>query len=301
MSDPASISDVPSGDNLPFELSPPAGHVDPLTTAILQDSADAAIFETFVIPNYLAPFGEVAVAMLEETPNPRVAHLLSRTGYPDREIASRMPGVRIHGFDPSPYAVELANVKAASAFQFIAEYTYADELPSPLAEGVFTHALVLHPLVTYGQRMALYREIERVLKPGGQLVFAHAVRGSFIELYDLLREYGLKTEAVDLDEQISHAVELRPTVETFGTELEEAGFVDVDVELHPTSLAFRNARDFFESPATRLVIMPDIQSQLEAAGDVAALTYLRDAIAKYWSDTDFELSVNVACATAHKP
>lgn len=285
-----------SDDNVPFELSPMPPPAAAITSAVLADAAETAIFETFVVPGYLARFAELAMSLMEPMQNARIAHLLSRTGYPDRELAQRMPGARIHGFDPSPFAVELATVKAASAFDVVAEYVYAASLPSPLPEGVFTHALLVHPLAATPQREALYGEVLRLLRPGGQLVFTLPVRGSFLEVFDLMREYGLKYELPEVDGLVARGVEYRPTVETFATELEEAGFVDVDVELQPSSLTFRNARDFFENPATRLLIFP----ALHAPFDARALDYLKDAISKYWSDTTFELTLNVACASARK-
>lgn len=295
MSEPS--EPLSSPDNVPFELSPAAPPVaTAITSAVLVDAAETAIFETFVVPGYLAPFAHLAVEMLEPVQNARIAHLLSRTGYPDREIAQRMPGARIHGFDPSPFAVELAAVKAASAFDVVAEYVCAASLPSPLPQGLFSHALLLHPLATSSQRTALYAEVLRLLRPGGQLVFVMPVRGSFLEVFDLLREYGLKYELPAMEPLVSRAVEVRPTVETFAEELESAGFVDVDVELRPTSLRFKHARDFFEDPATRLLILP----ALHAAVDNHAFRYVKDAIGKYWSDTDFDLSLNMACATGHK-
>lgn len=287
---------VSSPDNVAFDLVPTPESAPPITSAALADAGETAIFETFVVPGYLREFADLALSMLEHMHGARIAHLLCRTGYPDREIAQRMPGARIHGFDPSPYAIELASVKAASAFDVVAEYVSASTLPSPLPEGVFSHALLLHPLATPPQRMALYGEVSRLLRPGGQLVFTLPVRGSFIEVFDLMREFGLKIESTDVEALIARGVDLRPTVETFAVELEEAGFTDVDVELRPTSLRFKSARDFFESPATRLLILPALHVPL----DGAALTYVTDAISKYWSDSDFELSLNVACATAHK-
>jgi SAM-dependent methyltransferase len=296
---------VSSPDNIPFELTPQSVQLpEQLTGALLADAGDAAIFETFVIPNYLSLFGEAALAALESVgidSSARIAHVLSRTGYPDREIARRAPGVHIHGFDPSPFAVDLATVKASSAFDFVAEYAFASALPSPLPSGVFSHGLVLHPIVSEWQRVGIHRELLRLLRPGGHAIFAMPVRGSFLEIYDLLREYGLKHESVDLEDEISRAIELRPTVEAFAAELEREGFVDVDVGLQPTSLTFRNARDFFESPATRLLVLPDIQAALADAGDPGALAYVRDAIDKYWSDSDFELTLNIACASSRKP
>ena len=287
---------VSSPDNVPFELVGAAVAPPAITSAVLADAGETAIFETFVVPGYLRMFAELAVSMLEPVQGARIAHLLSRTGYPDREITQRMPGARIHGFDPSPYAIELASVKAASAFDVVAEYVCAASFPSPLPEGVFSHALLLHPLATPPQREALYGEVSRLLRPGGQLVFTLPVRGSFLEVFDLMREYGLKVESTDVEALIAESIELRPTPETLATELEDAGFTDVDVDLRPTSLRFKSARDFFESPATRLLILPALHMPLEGT----ALTYVKDAIAKYWSDTDFDLSLNVACATARK-
>src|SRR5262249_49529206 len=53
--------------------------------------AEAAIFETFVVPRYLALFGELAVEMLVESPEAQVVHMHCRTGYPDRGMAMKLP------------------------------------------------------------------------------------------------------------------------------------------------------------------------------------------------------------------
>jgi hypothetical protein len=89
-------------------------------------------------------------------------------------------------------------------------------------------------------------------------------------------------------------------VESFGSEFEEAGFDYIDVSLSPATLAFQSGRDFFEDPIARLIVLPELRLDLQLEDPERALSYVREAIDKYWSDGSFELTVNVGCATARK-
>ena len=153
--------------------------------------ADAAIFETFVVPRYLSAFGELALEMLAEGQDAQVIHLDCRTGYPDRGLALRLPGAYIYGCDPSPHAIELARAKAATMPDMISEYRVVDGLPVPYASHGFSHALTLHPVAAPQERARMIAEFARVLAPGGQALLAMPLRSSFQEIADLL----LKTKA----------------------------------------------------------------------------------------------------------
>jgi SAM-dependent methyltransferase len=262
--------------------------------------ADAAIFETFVVPRYLSLFGELALESIAELDGARVAHLGCRTGYPDRGIAMRIPGARIYGFDESPAAVELARAKAATMRDMMAEYRLFEGFPTEIADGSFTHAVAIHPLAAPEDRVQLIAEMARVLEPGGQLVIALPLRGSFGEVADLLRECALKRDDAMLSAAIERAMSQRPTVEKLSAEIEEAGFADVDVTLRPAAVDFPNGRAFIEDPITRLLLMPEFRKNLDTDELMKPFLYVRDAIDKYWSEGDFELSVHVGCATARR-
>ena len=90
--------------------------------------ADAAIFETFVVPRYLALFGELALEMLAEGRDAQVIHLHCRTGYPDRGLALKLPGAYIYGCDPSPHAIGVSafSKNQREAFAYIAWFTSQD-------------------------------------------------------------------------------------------------------------------------------------------------------------------------------
>ena len=262
--------------------------------------SEAAIFETFVVPRYLASFGELLVEMLADGADAQVAHLLCRTGYPDRGVALRLPGAHVYGCDPSPSAVELARVKAATMAELTADYRVTERLPVELPAGAFSHVLSLHPILRPAERGRLLEECARLLGPNGQVLVAIPMRGSFQEVFDLLREFALKSEAVEVTQAVELASVARPTMEGLGAELEEAGFHYVDVELRTLTLEFQSGRAFFEDPVARLLVLPELRATLAIEDPERAFSYVRDAIDKYWSEASFPLTVNVGCATGRR-
>jgi SAM-dependent methyltransferase len=289
------VSAEPSGPHRP--PTPPSGIP---RGRVRLGPAEAAIFETFVVPRYLSLFGELALEMLAESEDAQVVHLHCRTGYPDRGIAMKLPGAHIVGVDASKAALELARAKAATMPGMVSEYRQLEELPTPLPASAFSHALTLHPLANPEERGAVLGEFARLLAPHGQAIVAMPLRGSFQELADLLREHALKFDDSDVGRAVEQAVMVRPTVEMFGAEFEEAGFDFVDVSLRPTTLGFQSGRDFFEDPVARLLILPEAQLNLNLVDPDRAWDYVREAVDKYWSDGTFELTVNVGCATGRR-
>jgi SAM-dependent methyltransferase len=263
--------------------------------------AEAAIFETFVVPRYLSLFGELALEMLADGDDAQVVHMHCRTGYPDRGLAIRLPGAYVVGVDGSPAALELARAKAATMPGLVSDYRFVEDLPAPLPEAAFSHALTLHPPASAADRGPLLAESARLLAPHGQVLLAMPMRGSFQEIFDLLREYALKHDDSAVADAVEQAVLVWPNVEMLSGELEGAGFDYVDVSLRPTTLRFQGGRDFFEDPVARLAILPEVRAtlNLEGAAD-RSLAYVREAIDKYWGGRSFELTVNVGCATGRR-
>jgi SAM-dependent methyltransferase len=262
--------------------------------------AEAAIFETFVVPRYLSLFGELVLEMLADSDDAQVAHILCRTGYPDRGVALKLSGAHIVGVDSSSAAIELARAKAATMPEMVSEYRVCEDLPTTLPSEAFSHALTLHPIADGEDRGMLLQELSRVLGLNGQALVAMPLRGSFQEVGDLLREYALKFDDNTVAAAVERATNARPTVEMLGAELEEVGFDFVDVSLRPATFAFRSGRDFFEDPIARLLVLPEVKLNLGLDDPDKPLSYVRDAIDKYWSDGAFELTVNVGCATGRR-
>lgn len=264
-------------------------------------ASDAAVLETFVVPRYLLHFGELLLENLIESENARVCHIGCRTGYPDRGIALKLPGSHIYGVDASNAALELARAKAATLREMSVDYLFADAFPLQFPDASFSHVLSIHPLFDPESRHALVDEMRRLLMPGGQLLLAVPLRGSFSEVADLLRECALKRDDSPLNLAVDRAMGRRPTVEGLAAELEEGGLEAVDVSLRPLAIPYPSGRQFIEDPVTRLMLIPEFQRNLEMPDLTGPLDYVRDAIDKYWSDGSFELSVNVGCVIARQP
>ncbi len=262
--------------------------------------SEAAVFETFVVPRYLSLFGELALEMMVESEDAQVVHLHCRTGYPDRGVAMKLSGAHLVGVDGSAAALELARAKAATMPDMVSQYWLAQELPTSLPSSAFSHALALHPLGAQDDRNEVLAECARLLAANGQAVIAMPVRGSFQELLDLLREYALKYDDNAIGNAVDQAELARPTAEMLGQELEGAGFDFIELAFRRTSLRFQGGRDFFEDPISRLVILPELRLELALADREEPLSYVREAIDTYWSDGNFELTVNVGCATGRK-
>lgn len=261
---------------------------------------DAAIFETFVVPRYLALFAERLLGMLVAGNDARVCHLQCRTGYPDQLLLEKLPNAHVYGCDSSVHAIDLARAKAKALAGFVGDYRVVEAPTTPFPAGAFSHALTLHPLAAPAERKRLFEELARIVAPRGQALVAMPLRGSFVEIADLLRECALKQELTELTNAVEAAVQLRPTEDSIARELEAVGFEFVDVDVRTRALKFSSGRDFFEDPVTRLLLLPEFRVNLSLADTEGPFAYVRDAIDKYWSDGEFELSVVVGVVSGRR-
>jgi SAM-dependent methyltransferase len=260
--------------------------------------ADAAIFETFVVPRYLTFYGDLALEMLLAGEAARVLHVGCRTGYPDLKIYERIDQLEIIGLDVSLPALELARNKAAARRAEGIEYRVLEDGLGDIEPQQFTHALCLHPIADAEQRLELFADLRRLLCEGGQALIALPLRGSFQEVSDILKEYALKVDDSDFSKAVEYALATRPSIESLSEELESSGFEDVDVEIRQTFLPFDSGRAFVEDPVTRLQILPELRTWLGDHDLKKPMEYVRDAVDKYWSEGKLELSLNVGCASA---
>ena len=134
--------------------------------------ADAAIFETFVVPRYLSLFGDLMLEMLLTGNAARVAHLGCRTGYPDLKLYERIDQAEIIGFDFSLPALEHARNKAAVRGAGSIEYRVEEDGFDGIEAEQFTHVVALHPILKTDERLELFKQVRRLLCPGGQALIA---------------------------------------------------------------------------------------------------------------------------------
>lgn len=261
------------------------------------DARSAAVLSSEVFPQYLALFGAMALDRLARV-DLRSGEWLA-AGPLATMLADRMLGLAsdmsLHLYEPSAaLLVRHASPKVRAAA--------LGALPLPERDETFAHAIVVHPISNAKDRLRLLSDVHRTTRRGGSFVFAAPLRGSYPEIADMMREYALKHDKPKLGEAVELIGQGRPTPETLGNDLETVGFTDVEIDVSLVSIPFSDGRRFAESALFQAVIAPQFATSLDAPIPDApeALDYVRHAIAKYWSDGQFDLTVNLGCATARR-
>ncbi len=264
--------------------------------------AEAAVFEDSVVPRYLSFFGGLVADMLIPSPNAQLAHLACRTGYPDPLVAEKMARSHLFGVDGSGPAIDMARAKATLFAEVQTTYQVHEGLPTPLPDQSFTHAYTIHPISDAEGRAALLNELRRILMPGGQALLTLPLRGSFPEINDMVREFALRQDLPDLGKAVDAAAASRPTIETISEEFENAGLGEVDVDVQLIAVSFADGREFLDDPIANLLVFPEMNVLLSLEKELmgACFKYVHDAVAKYWSEGVFELTVNIGCASGRR-
>ena len=184
----------------------------------------------------------------------------------------------------------------------VSDYRLVDELPTPLPEAAFSHALTLHPPASAEDRGPLLAESARLLAPHGQVLLAMPLRGSFQEIFDLLAR---------VRAQVRRHVRCR-SGRAGGARVADRRDAEQRARRRRVRLrrrvAPRRRRCASRAGATSSRI-PSRASRscprcastlnLDEAAD-RSLAYVREAIDKYWGGRSFELTVNVGCATGRR-
>lgn len=265
---------------------------------------DVAAYDHDAVPRYVRFFDALAAGWLVPAEGgSRVVSFACRTGAAHTQLAERLGSDdALVGLDSSEPAIWAARLRDAPVGVSIA-YEHAQGTPTNLDAGSFTHAVAVHPLGSPAARTALFAEMRRVLGPGGQAVVALPLRGSFTDLIELCREFSLKHDKPAVAVAADKAATSRASLETLGEDLEAAGFVEVDVQVELLAIPFETGKDFARSAVAQLVVGPDLADllDLDPVLSARAVAYAIEAIAKYWSASQFELSVNVGYASAWLP
>ncbi|MCS6898189.1 MAG: class I SAM-dependent methyltransferase [Myxococcales bacterium] len=259
---------------------------------------DVMIFHTHVAPRLRELFEERLLEPMTLEDDAVVVHLGCRTGFHDEELAARAGASSLVGVDASPEALALAS-RGAGAVEGRFAY-YPSRLPTDLPTGAFSHAVSLHSLALQGDSWgALVGEASRLLKPGGQLLMVLPLRGSYPELMDLLREFSQASGDKAMEIAVEAVVAGRPNIEQATEHLEDAGFEDVDVSLHRLKLEYPAGQAFLDDPLMRLLFEPHLAA-LAPNSPEAAVDHVRRALARYWYDLPFQLSLSLGYISARR-
>lgn len=262
-----------------------------------------AQYDAVVWTRYARMFGELTLRALALPQQASVLDLSIRTGILAEEVLRSLPDASVMGLDSEEIFLDAARQRNADddgRRLFVGRQESLDHLA--FNEGAFTN--VMGSLIdrATSDRHTLFSECFRVLRPHGQLVLTQPLRGSFMEILDMLREVATKYDAVQLTERIEQYAQSLPTAEQWVSEAEQYGFADVAIDEDSLVLGYSSGTDVLGDPALHHAALPECQWCAEATPDPMAVLYqVQHAIDTYYRGRVFELTVHAGCLSARKP
>jgi SAM-dependent methyltransferase len=212
---------------------PEAMHA-PRTWNLVAPGYSAAIVPTF------SRFAEDALELAHLVRGERVLDVA--TGPGTLALAAARAGARVSAIDFSPQMIaELGARRARETLPEI-DARVADATALPYGDGAFDAVFSMFALNLIADRCAAFREIHRVLRPGGRAVVGTPAALQKAPAFPAIRDVVRRTLPdldLDFDLPLAEPEELR-------TEMSAAGFADVQVSTDARSFPFPSVASLWE-------------------------------------------------------
>jgi SAM-dependent methyltransferase len=127
------------------------------------------IYDTYLVPLIFEPYARDLAARVVARAPAQVLEVAAGTGAVTRELAARLPaGVPIVATDLNQAMLDQAAAVGAGR---PVEWRQADVMSLPFADGAFEAVVCQFGVMFFPDKPAAFREIRRVLAPGGIFVF----------------------------------------------------------------------------------------------------------------------------------
>ncbi|MBW2534713.1 MAG: methyltransferase domain-containing protein [Deltaproteobacteria bacterium] len=264
----------------------------------------ARVYDDEILPIWSQRFGRMLIRGLEVPSKAMVLDVGCGTGYPALELLKRMDEQsRIIAIDPVGALLDVARKKAGDLAG--KRIFFRSEAPtSKLAFADEVYDLVisnLGVLLLDSPKLAL-KEFGRVSKVGGRVVITLPLAGTYGEFYDIYREVLTKGDQHEVLDRLEVHIAKNPEPDVVVSWLEEAGLVDVDVDVEEFSLLFKSSREFFFAP---VIEFGPLSAWKEIAGKGQTMQeifwHIKEAIDAYFGDRAFEITVKAGCFRGTRP
>ena len=261
----------------------------------------ALAYDAAFVPRFAQRFGERLLLALDLPPRANVLDLVCRTGYPAVQVLDRVRDGRVIALDQDARFLELARARAGTDLGRRIFFKQGSPTSLGFSDEIFTN--VIGNLIdrATGDRAAVLTESARVLRPGGQLALTLPLRGSFLEVVDMLREIALRHDLGRLGERVEQYVNAMPTVESLRVEFEARGFERVSVDAWEFTLEYASSGDLLSDPLVQAAALAEWRFCAEATDQPDdVMVELRRCIDTYFEGRRFLLTVVGGCAVGQR-
>ena len=266
------------------------------STDALFSGSIAELYDRHLVPMLFVPYAEDLAGRVASASPRDILETAAGTGVVTAAIAAALPEARIVATDLNPAMLERAARRVVSPS---VSFQPADAQALPFADASFDAVVCQFGAMFFPDRVAAYREVRRVLRPGGRFLFNVWDRiernGATALLADTLADL-FPDHPPDFFRRVPFGYHDKARVEA---DLRAAGFERIKAETVEKRSRLPSARD----AAIGLVQGSPLRNELETLGE-GALARATDAVAAALAEADgpagldAEMSAHVFVAAA---
>ncbi|MGH9289645.1 MAG: class I SAM-dependent methyltransferase [Acidimicrobiales bacterium] len=257
----------------------------------------AEVYQQRLVPAIFEPWAPLVVDAASLHPGERVLDVACGTGVVAREAARRVASQgTVVGLDNNASMLDVARAIPSTPATSI-EWREADAMAMPFPEAAFDVVLCQLGLQYFVDRLAVLREMRRVLTDDGRLVVLvwQSIEGSpgFALLAEALQRH-VGTQAVTIMRApfgLGDPDELRATIS-------EGGFHDVSVRAAEGTVRFPSARHFVEYSVAGSPLAGPVGEATDGARE-ALVRDVEAAMRPYQTNQGLAFPIAAHLATAH--
>ena len=264
----------------------------------------AKLYDDEIAPAYAARFTTLLLRHLRPTSGARVVEVGCATGQLTRELSRRFDDKsHINAFDDAEAFVGEARLKMEGADDLRAPITLRLAAPGALPADDASATLAVSNLAAAAAPNpgGAVEEMARVLAPGGTALLTAPLRGTWVEFLDLFRDVLRESGKGDRLAAVDRYIADLPDADRVSGWLQQAGLVDVGVEVERWEMLFKTSREFLFAPLIDLGPLSQWKRLAGGGDDMQdAFFFTKEAIDTYFKGRPFAVTVVGAVAWGQK-